>query len=141
MDVVAADEGTATASLSGSTDLFLGGRPRRFDFGVGCALASDSASSVSLALEDLDFLGVLFIGVATLRLTPAVGMGVPFDLRGLPLFLGVVGSSSSLNGTVVVVVRCCRRTEATDDGDWKSLRLVFTEDGGASSVSTVTRSF
>lgn len=85
--------------------------------------------------------GVPFAGVGGLRF---FGIGVPFDLRGLPLFPGVarLSSSSSRSGTVVVVAVSRLRTAEVGVGDWKSLRLVLTEEGGwFSSVSTVTSSF
>jgi hypothetical protein len=117
-EVVAADDGTGTEPLGGSAGLLFGGRPLLVDRGVAWTLASDVASPISLlALEARGRRGVLFMGVPALLFTPAPGIGVPFDLRGLPLLLGVVGSSSSLSGTVVVGALSCIRALACDPGD------------------------
>lgn len=110
------DEGTAIASCCDSVGLFFGGLPLLVERGVAVPI-SESASSVSLAFDDRCRLGVLFMGVAALLFTPAPGIGVPLDLRGLPLLRGVVGSSSSLSGTVVVVARVRTLELARDPGD------------------------
>lgn len=141
VDVVAIEDGTGITSTDSSAGLFFGGRPLLVERGVAWTLISDSASSVSFVCDDFCRLGVRFIGVPALLFTPAPGIGVPFDFRGLPLLRGVVGSSSSLKGTVVVVALCRTRTLACDPGDWNNLRRVATDEGSASSVSTVTSSF
>ena len=93
------------SSLDGSVIRFLGGRPLLADRGVGCTLGSRDSSSVSIVLVVRALRGDFLRGVPALLFVPALGSGVPLDLRGRPRRLGVAVSSSitSLSGTVVVV--------------------------------------
>jgi len=121
-------------------------------------LASDMAGSSSSVCAVRGRRGVLDLAGVPARLLAALGMGVPFDLRGRPLRLGVIGASPrtsassvvSRRGTVVVVTAGVlrRRVAERGVGDWNSLRRgpmalllpgATTADASApSSVSTVT---